>query len=100
MEHIVQIAVSVDDDAIVRIITEKAAKEITEELKQQVTDKLFQPSYYSRHANPDRDRLSDFTRKLVGELLEENKDTIIEKAADNLADRLARTKKAKSFWMT
>ena len=97
MEHIVQFAIGIDDEAIVKRVTENAERVITNELKQQVANRLFQRSYYSKNADPERDPLSNFTMNLVDDFFEINRDAIIEKAAERLADRLARTKKAKEI---
>jgi hypothetical protein len=98
MEHIVQFAVGIDDKAIVDVVMKNAPKEIIDALKQQVADRLFAGYYrYSQHADPNRDPISNFTKGILEEFLNENKDIIIEKAAQNLAERLVRTKKGKEI---
>lgn len=92
MEHIVQFAVGIDDDAIVKKIEEYAVKTITTELKQNVADKIFEPYYTSRRANPVSDPLSKFSANIVGQFLDENKEVILEKAAAMLADKMYRSK--------
>lgn len=94
MEHIVQFAVGIDDNAIVKNIMEHAEKTITDELTQQVRDKLFESSYYNRHAT-EKDPLSSYAKSLIEKWLDSHKDEIIEKAAMHLADRLVRTKAVK-----
>ena len=93
MEHIVQFAVSIDDNRITELVTQNAENEIIKDLKQDVANKLFNPPYYKGNADPKRDNLSCFTENLVKEFLETNKEYIIDKAAAMLADRLARSKK-------
>lgn len=97
MEHIVQFAIGIDDDAIVKRVSENAEKEIIKDLKQQVANKIFQPYYYKGNADPTRDNLSCFSENLVKAFLEENKEYIIDKAAAILADRLFRSKKGKEI---
>lgn len=95
MEHIVQFAVSIDDNAIVQHVTEHAEKEIIKDLKQQVANKIFKAYYYRTNADPEKDPLSEFAKDIICNMLEEHKDTITTKAAEILADRLARTKAGK-----
>lgn len=97
MEHIVQFAIGIDDNAIVERVTANAEKEIIKELQQQVANKLFQRNYYNRNADPERDPLSEFSLNMIDDFFDKHKDTIIEKAAERLADRLSRTKKAKEI---
>ena len=97
MEHIVQFAISIDDDAIVKIVSEKAEREIIKDLKQDVANKIFMKDYYRQNADPKKDRLSVFSENIVREFFEENKEYIIDKAADKLADKLARSKKGKEL---
>lgn len=97
MEHIVQFAIGIDDDAITKRVTENAEKEIIKDLKQDVANKIFQPYYYKGNADPKRDHLSCFSENLVKAFFEENKEYIIDKAAAILADRLFRSKKGKEI---
>lgn len=97
MEHIVQFAVGIDDNAIVKLVTEHAEKEIIKDLKQDVINKIFQADYYRTNADPKRDKLSWTAEKLIREMFAENEQVIIDKAAALLADRLARTKKGKAI---
>lgn len=99
MEHIVQFAVSIDDNAIVKNVTEHAEKEIINELKQDVANKIFQSSSYYRNANadPKTDRLSYFAENIIKEMFKENEQYILDKAAAILADKLARSKKGKEI---
>ena len=98
MEHIVQFAINIDDDRIRSIIEQGAEKQIVKDLQQQVLNKLLTPSGYYRsiNATPD-DPLSPFTEGVVKSVFEQHEDKIIEKAAELLADRLARTKRGKAI---
>ena len=96
MEHIVQIAIGVDDDRIKNIIEEKAEEQIILQLTQEIRDVIFKKSsYYRKHADPARDPLSNFSEGLMMDVIEKHTDTIVEKAAELLADRLMRTKAVK-----
>lgn len=97
MEHIVQFAIGIDDDAIVKKVSEHAEKEIIKNLEQQVANKIFQAYYYSQNADPKHDKLSSFSERIVLNFLEENKEALLSKAAAILADRLARSKKGKEI---
>lgn len=89
MEHIVQFAVGIDDNAIVNKIEEYATKTITSELKQGIADKMFERrDCFGKHANPDRDPLSQQSLALISEFLNEHRDVIIQKAADALATKM------------
>ena len=96
MEHIVQFAVGIDDQRIVNVIEESAARDITKNLQQMVMNKIFQSSYYKSDAR-NNDPLSDFSKRLIDEFLERHKDVILEKTSVYLADKLARTKAAKEI---
>lgn len=50
MEHIVQFAIGIDDDAIRERIVANAEKEIIKDLKQDVANKLFEAYYYNGNA--------------------------------------------------
>ena len=89
MEHIVQFAIGIDDDAIISRIEEYATKTIASELKQGVADKMFKRyDYYSGHADPKRDPLSQQSLALISEFLNEHRDVIVQKAADALATKM------------
>lgn len=97
MEHIVQFAVGIDDNAIVNKVEEHAEKEIITSIKQQVVNKLFESRYYGCNANPKTDSLSLFSETLIKEFLVEHEDEIVSKAAEYLATKIARRKSSKSL---
>ena len=98
MEHIVQFAISIDDNAIVASVTKNAEKEIIKDLKQQVINKIFSSSsYYRNDADPEIDKLSSASEDIIKKAFEENQQYILDKAAELLADRLARSKKGKEL---
>lgn len=90
MEHIVQFAIGIDDEAITERVTAHAEEEITKNIQQMVMNKLFYSGYY-KNAKPT-DSLSCYSERLINEFLELHKDAIIEKTATYLADKLMRSK--------
>ena len=98
MEHIVQFAVSIDDNAITQYVTKNAEKEIIKDLKQQVAKRLFESRYYRGNSDPERDPLNEWAKnEIINTFLDENKDKIISEAAKELAVKLARTKAGKAI---
>lgn len=95
MEHIVQFAIGIDDNAIREKVEANAEKEIIKSIKQDVANKLFNSWY--RNANPEKDPLSEFSKGIIEKFLEQHQEEILEKAAVHLADKLARTKKGKEI---
>lgn len=97
MEHIVQFAIGMDDNAIKQRVEDAAVKTIIDNIQQEVRDKLFTPCDYSRSRSKPGDPLSEYSKNLVNDFLSENKDELLDKAALYLADRLCRTKAAKDI---
>ena len=93
MEHIIQFAIGIDDEAIRQRVIETAEKKIMETITFDVRKQIFQKHYYKQ------DKLTDdlqyWVEEKVEHILEDCKDAIIERAAEKLADKLSRTKKAK-----
>ena len=98
MEHIVQFAIGIDDEAIKKRIIESSEQQILKSIKQDICDKIFEKCWGNRHADPKKDGLSNYSEKLVEDFMNENKDAIIEKAGQYLAERLVRTKAAKELF--
>ena len=92
MEHVIQFAVEIDDDKIVNLVEENASKQIIGDLKQQVANRIFSSYYCWQNADPSRDKLSDLSVQLVSDFLKDNKDTIVERASEVLADRMFKSK--------
>lgn len=95
MEHIVQFGISIDDSYIKQQVEDSAKKQIIDGIKQDVCNKLF-TAYYRTNATPN-DPLSSFSINIINEFLEKNKEVILEKAAEHLADKLSRTKAGKAL---
>lgn len=98
MEHIVQFGITIDDDAIRRRVEANAEKTIIENIQQSVAEQIFQNARYHCITNaPYTGSLTDYAGGLVSEFLEAHKDEIIRAAGKELANRLVRTKAAKSL---
>ena len=99
MEHIVQFGIGIDDEAIRKIIMEKAEKSILNDLKKQIqtdVDKqifVIDTGWYGNSCK--RVGLQDWVNDLVVKLLEDNKKQIIEMASEKLANKMSRTKAVK-----
>lgn len=87
MEHVVQIGVNVDDDAIQQAVINQASKQVAEKIE----DTIFKRDYYKRVAG-----FSDAADNLMIEVVDKYKDEIIERAAIIVAETLKRSKKYKA----
>lgn len=101
MEHIVQFAISMDDETIKQKVAEKAEKEIMSNLQREVGRVIFErTSYYDYGRNNkgyDENHLSNWAKMQFEDFLKNHKDEIIAGAAKELADRLVRTKAGKAI---
>lgn len=103
MEHILNFAVNIEDEKIVDTIMNSGVQQIEKELKQAVINKIFDNGFsagWGRRGSENatvNDPLSSWTRHVVEEFLDENKDAIIDAAAGYLAEKLSRTKAAKEL---
>ena len=95
MEHIVQFAIGIDDNAIIERIEKNAEKQIIQNIQQQVRNRLFE-RYYCHDAD-EKSALNDYSKGIVEGFLQKHKDEILEKAATHLADKLARSKAGKAL---
>ncbi len=95
MEHIVQFAISIDDQTIANRIMENAEKQIIKEIERQVRNSLF-GHYYGRDAD-EKSELNEYSKRIVESFLTTHKDEILEKAAVHLADKLVKTKAGKAL---
>ena len=89
MEHIVQFAIGIDDDAIIKRIEENAEKTITKELRDKVGEIMFGTNPYS---GKELDAITRWTEGLFVKYLEDHKAEIIELTAKYLAEKLMKTK--------
>ena len=96
MEHVIQFGIGIDDETIRKRIEAKAEDEIIKELTLDAKAAIFTRPYYGDYNTFTKTPTSFFDEK-IDQFLKENKNEIIEVAADRLAARLARTKVAKEL---
>ena len=96
MEHIVQFGIGIDDEAIRKIVMEKAEKSILNDLKKQIRTDIDNQIFVidnGWYGNENRRvGLQDWVKDLVVKLLEDHKTEIIERTSERLADKMSRTK--------
>ena len=88
MEHIVQFAIGIDDDAIVKRVEERAEKIIIDEIRKKVENAFFAKSYGGNVTNNP----GAWSERLFMDFLAEHKTEILECAGKYLAEKLAKTK--------
>ena len=94
MEHIVQFAIGIDDEAIRKRIEATAEKQIIDTLTKDVKSTIFEKDNWSEKGYKEG-RASYYLDHKIDKLLNDCKEPIIELAAERLAEKLCRTKKAK-----
>lgn len=99
MEHIVQIAFDFDDERVRQTIENTVKKEVIDGIQTDITKALLHNfGYWSGAWNRSKENaLVDLMRERTDDFLKENKDVILEAAAKNLSERLARSKKGKEL---
>lgn len=95
MEHIVQIAFDFDDERVRQTIENTVKKEVIDGIQADITKTLLRN--FGSWNNNKECALVDLVRNEVSAFLGENKDVIVEAAAKNLAERLAKSKKGKEL---
>lgn len=87
MEHVLQIGINVDDDAIRKAALDQCSKQIMDDIKRVVTNG-------DRYARYDS-KLLDMVNNHIGDFCEKHREVIIAGAINQLADKLAKTKAVK-----
>ena len=90
MEHIVQFAIGIDDEAIRKRIEASAENQIIDSIKSDVTDQIFRKSNWKNET-----QLHSWVKDIVVEAILEHKDDIIKSAAMELCEYMKRTKAVK-----
>ena len=94
---IINIPLTIDDElwasALARDYDSKVTERLTNEVRKCIADKDSY-SFYSKDKNVKRG-LENWVSYKIDDILKEYKDEIIDAAAEKLAERLARTKRAK-----
>jgi hypothetical protein len=95
MEHIVQLGIGIDDNVIRERIMKGAEKQIMDELVYDTKCAIFKTEYQWGGTRKVTSEPNDWFASRIEAVLLENKDAIIEAAAEKLADKISRTKKFK-----
>lgn len=95
MEHIVQIAFDFDDERVRQTIENTVKKEVIDGIQTDITKALLRN--FGSWNRSKESALVDLMRERTDDFLKENKDVILEAAAKNLSERLARSKKGKEL---
>lgn len=93
MEHIVQFAIGIDDEAIKNRITDTAEKQITESIQVDVERIIFNGGWNT--GKVDKNSPKEWVKDMVKDVIDANKDQIIEAAVVELAKNMAKTKAVK-----
>lgn len=93
MEHIVQFAIGIDDEAIRNRITDTAEKQITDNIQKDVERVIFDSGWNT--GKVDKNSPKEWVKDMVKDVIEANKDQIIEAAVVELAKNMAKTKAVK-----
>ena len=96
MEHIVSIAFNFDDKTVTDRIHETVERQVVDHIIQEVKDVIYNKSYY-RNEYTNKEPLRNMVRCEVENIIEQNKEFIIQEASTILADKLSRTKAAKEM---
>lgn len=91
MNHIIQLVFDFDDARITEMVEAQAAKQVIDKITKDVELILYTKRYGYQSDSPIREFVAD----RVNSIIDEYKDTIINAAAERLADKLSRTKLAK-----
>ena len=95
MDHILQFAIGIDDDAIIKRVEEHAERQIIQNIEKAVKKQLFTADW--RGNVSDYSPLSEYSKEIFIGFLEQNRDQILKKAAECLADKLLKTKRGKEL---
>lgn len=88
MDHLVQFTISIDDEHIAKLVEDRAAKTLEDEVIKIVKKTVGDGSYWG----------DGMTKQALGEVtkfLEDHKDYIIQETAKEIATRVMRSKKTK-----
>ena len=87
MDHLVQFTISIDDNHIAQMVEKEAAKTLTDEVIKVCHSHIGCERDYWGNKEP-----GPMLKKAVDQFMNDNREEIIDKAADKLAERLSRTK--------
>ena len=87
MDHLVQFTISIDDAHIAQMVEKEAAKAMQDEVLKVCKSHIGCERHYWGNEEP-----GPMLKKAVDQFMNDNREEIINKAADKLAERLSRTK--------
>ncbi len=90
MEHIVQFAIGIDDEAIRKNIEKTAEKQVVDSIKSDITDHIFRKTTWTNET-----ALQNWVSDIVVDAVLEHKDEIVTAAASMLCEYMKRTKVVK-----
>lgn len=97
MEHIIQMAISVEDEKIVKRVEETAENQIIQALTDRVENVISEKHGWYGKQERDYTPLKNMLSEQVEKILNENKDFILSEASKILPDKLARSKAGKEI---
>ena len=86
MEHIVQFGICVDDEKIKETISKNVEKAVIGKISKEIMEEVFSNTGYGNTS------IRPWVYDLVGDIVDNNKDKIIEIAVQGLIKSMARTK--------
>lgn len=87
MDHLVQFTISIDDNHIAQMVEQKAAKAMEDEVLKVCKSQIGGEANYWGSGEP-----GPMLKKAIDNFMADNREEIIDRAADKLAERLYRTK--------
>ena len=90
MDHLVQFTISIDDNHIAQMVEKEAAKAMRDEVLKVCKSHIGCERDYWGNSEP-----GPMLKKALDDFMKDNREEIIDKAADKLAERLSRTKVVK-----
>lgn len=90
MDHLVQFTISIDDAHIARKVEDEAAKAMKDEVLKVCKSQIGCEANYWGNNEP-----GPVLKKAVDDFMKDNREVIIERASDKLAEKLSRTKVVK-----
>lgn len=97
MEHLIQMAISVEDEKIVKRVEETAEKQIIEMLTDRVENVISEKHGWYVESKRDYTPLKNMVSEQITKILDDNKDFILAEASKILADKLAKSKAGKEI---
>ena len=94
MEHIIQFAINVEDDRIVKSIEQNVEAQVIKTITDKVEDAVYEKHWGKIY---NHNPLNEMIYKRIDKILEDNKDFILDQASKILADKLARSKAGKAI---